>query len=151
MGGTSGAIYSLMFTAFHRSLLEHSQKNDVADDTTEVVKFWSEALNHAMETITKYSWAEVGDRTLLESLHAAYKSLNGFVKCGPCNEPIDVLASKVSGAVQTTAEGTASMAAKAGRASYVNSDRVDQPDPGAIAVSCWVTAIANHLIGGRRR
>ena len=150
MGGTSGAIYSLMFTSIHASVLEHAQKEEMKGDLTEVLTFWSEALNHAIGIITKYSWAEPGDRTMIESLFAAYKSLNGFVKCGPCSEPIEVVASKVSNAVMAAAEGTATMAAKAGRASYVDSARVDQPDPGAIGVAIWIESITKYLISKRK-
>ena len=38
------------------------------------------------------------------------------------------------------AERTASMAALAGRASYVEATLVNQPDPGAVGVALWMRA-----------
>lgn len=148
MGGTSGAIYSLLFTSIHASLLEHAQKRSgTAYGRREIVTFWSQALNHAIQVIKKYSWAEVGDRTMLESLHATHVCLGEFVTSDTCGESIKVLASRLSNDVKTAAEETAGMAAKAGRASYVDASRiVNQPDPGAIGVSIWMNAIADYLI-----
>lgn len=63
MCGTSGAIYCLMFTSassyLHKVLLTanfHSMN---------YVEIWTELLKHCMDTITKYSFAEPGDRSML--------------------------------------------------------------------------------------
>lgn len=45
----------------------------------------------------------------------------------------------------TFKESTATMSANVGRASYVNAGRLTKPDPGAIAVSIWLNAIAETL------
>lgn len=42
-------------------------------------------------------------------------------------------------------EGTVSMKAKAGRASYVHTSHLVNPDPGAQAVALWMEAIHNSL------
>ena len=50
--------------------------------------------------------------------------------------------------VQAAASGvklTASMEAQAGRASYVHSSQLTQPDPGAHAVALWLGAILQAL------
>lgn len=44
-------------------------------------------------------------------------------------------------AAEAEAERTVQMVARAGRASYVNRDQLNQPDPGAKAVSFWMRAI----------
>lgn len=48
-------------------------------------------------------------------------------------------------AAETAAQNTAKMKAQAGRASYVNSDILNQPDAGAVAVTIWMKAIAAKL------
>lgn len=48
-------------------------------------------------------------------------------------------------AAEKRAEETATMKAKAGRASYVSTDHLKQPDPGATAVAVWLRAILDAL------
>ena len=49
-------------------------------------------------------------------------------------------------ATEVAAEGTKTMKARAGRASYVSADLLTKPDPGAIAVSIWLRAVADTLV-----
>lgn len=51
----------------------------------------------------------------------------------------------LSQAAEKMAEATATMKAYAGRASYVNPDRLTQPDPGATGVAIWLRAILDKL------
>ena len=48
-------------------------------------------------------------------------------------------------AAREGAAATVSMKAKAGRASYVHTSRLVNPDPGAQAVALWMEAIYNSL------
>ncbi|ESO92287.1 hypothetical protein LOTGIDRAFT_239582 [Lottia gigantea] len=53
---------------------------------------------------------------------------------------------KASQAARQGAESTSKMAARAGRASYVNPDNLHNPDPGAMAVSICFQAILDTLL-----
>ncbi|XP_074656484.1 triokinase/FMN cyclase-like isoform X2 [Tubulanus polymorphus] len=46
---------------------------------------------------------------------------------------------------EAAAQATEKMRAQAGRASYVSVDRLNHPDPGAVAVSIWIKSIAEVL------
>ena len=48
-------------------------------------------------------------------------------------------------AAEEAAKDTQSMKAKAGRASYVSSDVLKNPDPGATAVAIWLRAAFDTL------
>lgn len=50
-------------------------------------------------------------------------------------------------AAEDMAKNTAQMRAKAGRASYINKELVNQPDPGAYAVALWLRAAYNGMTG----
>ena len=50
-----------------------------------------------------------------------------------------------SQAASEGAEATVLMKAKAGRASYVHSSRLVNPDPGAQAVALWMEAVCSSL------
>ncbi|XP_030855265.1 triokinase/FMN cyclase-like [Strongylocentrotus purpuratus] len=95
-----------------------------------------------MDRIMKYGKAEVGDRTMLDPLDAAYRIL----KEGHTNNSYSMktLEDAVNAAEQS-AEATSMMAARAGRARYVNPDQLGRPDPGAMAVAIWLRAAHNAL------
>lgn len=111
MGGSSGVLMSLFFTAAGQALMQGRTLPDVLLAGLTQLKF--------------YGGAELGDRTLIDALQPALEALRD-----------DGLDAAIS-AAQRGAESTANMQkAKAGRASYVNSDNLNGvPDPGAVAVA----------------
>merc|ERR1711973_245971 len=115
MGGSSGGVYSLLFTGAARAFQEST------DASQKLV--WIQALRIGLETVMKYGGAEPGDRTMIDALYPALAVLE--------KNP-DNLAEAVT-AARAGAERTASMTARAGRASYVSKDKVNQKDPGAVA------------------
>jgi triose/dihydroxyacetone kinase / FAD-AMP lyase (cyclizing) len=64
MGGTSGALYSLFFTAASIPL-----KGLHADAATPVA--WAEALRSGVDAVKKYGKARVGDRSMVDALEPA--------------------------------------------------------------------------------
>jgi dihydroxyacetone kinase len=94
---------------------------------------WSRAAAFALETLSTYTPAQPGDRTLMDALHPFVKSLP------------DGLEAAVK-ACQVGAESTKGMKAKLGRSVYVGEAGErwrDTPDPGA-----WgVLAVASGLAG----
>ena len=48
-------------------------------------------------------------------------------------------------ASEVASAATATMNAQAGRASYVNKEHLTKPDPGAMAVAAWMTAVADAV------
>lgn len=111
VGGSSGVLMSLFFTAAGQALAES--------------KPFPDALLLGLKQMKFYGGAELGDRTLIDALQPALEALR--------DNGLDAAIA----AAQKGAEGTATMQkAKAGRASYVNSDNLNGvPDPGAVAVA----------------
>ena len=110
MGGSSGVLLSIMFTAAGRDY-EHNQS-------------LPRALQEGLAQMMAYGGAKPGDRTMVDALHPALEAwvANGFVAA------IE--------AAKSGAEATVAMTnAKAGRSSYLNSDSLSgTKDPGAFAV-----------------
>ena len=100
--------------------------------TTEItLESLKKSLDAGMAAVSRYGGAQPGDRTMLDALFAASNALKeqtGGNKAGD-------IANAVSIHVKKAADDTANMKAKAGRASYVASNLVTQPDPGAVAVA----------------
>ncbi|XP_061335283.1 triokinase/FMN cyclase [Pezoporus flaviventris] len=131
MGGSSGVLYGLFLTAAARPLLRSTE-----------LPAWADAMDAGIEAMQRYGGAAPGDRTMLDSLCAAAQALH------PLRSPGAKLLPVLTNAVQSAeaaAEATKHMEAGAGRASYISSARLLQPDPGAVAVAAVLKAVLEGL------
>ncbi|UGA54455.1 dihydroxyacetone kinase subunit DhaK [Vibrio sp. VB16] len=110
MGGSSGVLLSIMFTAAGRDF--------------ELNGSLPKALQAGLDQMMAYGGAKPGDRTMIDALHPA---LEAWVK----NDFVAAIE-----AAKLGAESTVKMtSAKAGRSSYLNSDSLSgTKDPGAYAI-----------------
>ncbi|WP_372880492.1 dihydroxyacetone kinase subunit DhaK [Psychromonas sp.] len=110
MGGSSGILLSIFFTAAGTHYGQHQNL--------------AEALLNGLEQMKFFGGAKVGDRTMIDALEPALIALKN-----------EGLAAAVV-AAKSGAESTAQMLeAKAGRSSYLNSESLEGvKDPGAVAV-----------------
>merc|ERR1712062_868635 len=115
MGGSSGAMYSLLFEAA-AGIIETAQ-----DITANLV---GKAFSTGISAMVKYGHAQAGDRTMLEALISALTALESAT----C-------------AAEEGAKATLNMKASAGRASYVPVSELKHPDPGAHAIGITMRAI----------
>ncbi|TPK00905.1 DAK2 domain-containing protein [Mesorhizobium sp. B2-5-9] len=121
MGGSSGVLLSIFFTAAGRAL----------DAGASVPK----ALLAGLERMTFYGGAKPGDRTMVDALEPALKAFDG-------NGLGDAAT-----AARRGAEATAAMEkAKAGRSAYVGAGLQGVVDPGAHAVAEVFAAAATLLV-----
>ncbi|MDU1086182.1 MAG: DAK2 domain-containing protein, partial [Leclercia adecarboxylata] len=111
MGGSSGVLMSIFFTAAGQALRGGKSLPD--------------ALLTGLAQMKHYGGADRGDRTLIDALQPALEALQ--------SGDLEAAAS----AAQQGADATASMSkAGAGRSSYVNKENLDGvADPGAVAVA----------------
>jgi dihydroxyacetone kinase len=115
IGGTSGPLYAA-------GLLRASER--LADGAG-----WPHAFVAGVESIKELGGAAVGDRTMIDALEPAAAAAGEGLAAA--------VAAARAGAASTTAN-----VARRGRSSYLG-DRVrGHPDPGAVAVAVWLTAIA---------
>ncbi|XDV18915.1 hypothetical protein PO909_024509 [Leuciscus waleckii] len=132
MGGSSGALYCLFLCAAAPYL---KQNSDGAA--------WAKALHAGTEAMKRYGGAEPGDRTMLDALCPAVEELMKL-STAPPDGHMAILQAAVEKA-DLGAESTRSLTARAGRASYVASEHLTQPDPGAVAVAAILRAILQSL------
>ncbi|XP_054027945.1 triokinase/FMN cyclase [Dryobates pubescens] len=133
MGGSSGVLYGLFLTAAARPLLRRSD-----------LPAWADAMDAGIQAMQKYGGAAPGDRTMLDSLCAAAQALHALRSPGA--ELLPVLSAAVQSA-EAAAEATRTMEAGAGRASYISSAQLLQPDPGAVAAAGVLRAVLEGLQG----
>ncbi len=120
MGGSSGVLMSIFFTAAGQKLTEDATLAD--------------ALLAGLAQMKHYGGADLGDRTLIDALQPALEAL----------KKKDLAAA--AKAAQKGADATAKMGkANAGRSSYVGSDNLEGvKDPGAVAVAAVFAALAKE-------
>lgn len=132
VGGTSGVLYGIFFQTSSQSFLGSKIS----------IETWLEALEYGNKSLMKYGLAEVGDRTMLDSLKNGEMALKRCIQ-----ENLDVL-SCIEGfakGCEDAATNTINMFPKSGRAAYTFSENNDKkcqfPDPGAHAVEIWSQAL----------
>lgn len=133
MGGTSGALYSIFFSALAQGL-----QSAAAAGKTDVVtqEVWAQALASALRNLYTYTRARPPSRTLVDPLAAFVDALS--------SNPNDLRAAVAHAA--EAAENTRDVEAKAGRSAYVEGDRLKServPDPGAWGVKVLLEAIVS--------
>ena len=131
IGGSSGPFYATALIRAARRLagIATPSPADVAD-----------AFDAATQAIATLGGAGAGDRTMLDALIPASKSLRAAIESG---EPIRTALKSAAAAATEGADATASMKPRLGRASYLGERATGIPDGGAVAVSIWLKAVAS--------
>ncbi|GGZ32621.1 dihydroxyacetone kinase family protein [Streptomyces inusitatus] len=127
VGGSSGPLFGLLFTAMA----------PVADRVPADVRRLAAALQQALTRISAVGGAVPGDRTLLDALAPAARSLTAA--------PPEDRHRAVTAAARAAIDGalaTAALPARLGRASYTGAHGTGRPDPGAVAVALVLIALA---------
>ena len=137
MGGTSGVLYDIFFTAAADKLAKVASGKPPSCDVVLL------GFSAGVQAMMRYGGARSGDRTMLDALVPAL-TIAGVTHMGK-KQAIEV-ATEAAKAAKNGADDTKSMTAKAGRSSYVNPEVLKEtPDPGAIAAATWIQAIADAL------
>ena len=134
MGGSSGPLYSAFLLRSGAAL-----ESGPADDP----KSWAAAVQEGCGAVGELGGARLGDRTMLDALVPFAQTLTLQLADGaPTRE---ALTAGVE-ASRRGAESTSRMIARKGRSSYLGKRSLGTPDPGAIAVTIWLEAVANAVV-----
>ncbi|KAI1182934.1 dihydroxyacetone kinase [Nemania serpens] len=121
MGGTLGGILGIFFVALRTALVDNFA---LARDQGSVPRLWAVAVQTALGSLSRYTPAKVGDRTVMDTL---IPFAEGLAANGSFEEGVD--------AAVAGAERTKTLTPRLGRATYVGAGRDTShdlpPDPGA--------------------
>jgi dihydroxyacetone kinase len=133
MDGTSGAIYAIFLNALAYGL---GQQSPTAPQKINAAT-WSKALRLSLLSLSKYTPAQPGDRTLMDALHPFVTTL----------EQTGDMASAAK-ASETGAWQTKGMRASLGRTVYVGGEGWQGvPDPGAYGLAELLLGLSDGLEG----
>ncbi|KAJ4355454.1 uncharacterized protein N0V89_003470 [Didymosphaeria variabile] len=128
VGGSLGAILSILLTAFINALSDATLKHNAELS----VETCSQAAALALENLKKYTSAREGDRTVMDVLIPFVGALAGTRDLGRAVE-----------VAQESARRTAGMKARFGRATYISEDggEVEDSGSGAYAAGVWLAGL----------
>lgn len=135
VGGSLGAILSILVTAFTNALSKETLHSNKPLDIASVAA----AASAALENLKNYTSAREGDRTVMDVL---IPFINTLVETKDFGKAVDVAEKK--------ADATKDMKAKFGRATYVGEDDGERsriPDPGAYAAGVWLRGLESGFKG----
>ena len=125
MGGTSGVIYRIFFTA-----LAHNYETNLKETAS---LRWKLALEGALASLLIYDKAREGHRTMLDALIPAIKAFGTIIEKKPFD--IVICMKEAWDSAVKGAENTKNMKAAAGRSNYVPDEILkNYEDPGARAI-----------------
>ncbi|KPM40865.1 Dihydroxyacetone kinase [Neonectria ditissima] len=132
MGGTLGGILGILFVSLRIAI----ENNYQLAETEGPVRLWATALSSALGNLRRYTPAQVGDRTVMDTLIPFAEALGsgGFD-------------SAVEAAIKG-AEATKTMTPRLGRATYVggmSNGKELPPDPGAWAAMVAVAGLKEAM------
>nr|XP_033339605.1 triokinase/FMN cyclase-like [Megalopta genalis] len=134
MGGTSGALYCLLFTSFAAELA-------TAQETEGLSFILARAIRSGLGCLMKYGKAKPGDRSMIDVINAVCEAYEKTIN----NETSDICTALKTAAWQTC-EATKHMLPRIGRASYVKqSQYLQNVDAGAYGVATWINAITDVM------
>ncbi|WP_328326228.1 dihydroxyacetone kinase subunit DhaL [Kribbella sp. NBC_00382] len=136
IGGTSGPIWG---TGFLRAATAAAGKTELDGPTVVAM------LRSAAEGIMARGGASLGEKTLLDSLVPATDEIERQVAQG--NDTLTVLRAAATVA-RTTADDTAKLQARRGRAAYTGERSIGSVDAGAMAVAVLFEALVQEWQGG---
>jgi phosphoenolpyruvate---glycerone phosphotransferase subunit DhaL len=131
MGGASGVVFGLMFSAGPPAGAGHPELT-----ATVLV----EHLGRALEEITRRGRARPGDKTMIDALDPAVHALRTAAQAGA------TLADALRGAQSAAEEGaerTRGYVARFGKARALHERALGHPDPGALSVALILRAMAD--------
>jgi phosphoenolpyruvate---glycerone phosphotransferase subunit DhaL len=130
IGGTSGPLWG---TAFLRAGAKLKGVGEITSDDLIA------ALRNSVEGIKKRGRSDVGDKTLLDALVPAINELESALASGADGH---TALERMAAVARASADATASMQARRGRASYTGERSVGSADAGATAVAVLAEKLA---------
>ena len=131
-GGTSGALWGNGLRAGARALSDEEAVPDAARI----------APRAALDAVTAYGNARLGDKTLVDAFLPFVESLEADLGA---ELPVGAAWVNAAAAAARAAESTASLTPRLGRARPLAARSVGHPDPGAVSFAIVMAAVSEHF------
>jgi dihydroxyacetone kinase-like protein len=136
MGATGGAIGVILGKMLSAGMV--TLKGCASIGPSELAA-WLSSMESAVANSGK---ARPGDKTIMDSVHAASESASRSLRRG---EPLEDMVASAAQAAETAAQNTANMVCRVGRASRLGERSLGHPDPGAVSFAIILGATSRWL------
>ncbi len=131
-GGTSGALWGAGLRAAARVMSDDTLSDDTA--TT--------ALRAALDAVTAYGNARLGDKTLVDAFLPFVESFEDDIQA---SLPIGAAWVNAAAAAARSADATSSLTPRLGRARPLATRSLGHADPGAVSFAIVMAAVSEHF------
>lgn len=129
-GGTSGALWGAVLTAFGAVLGDEDPASD------EAIR---QAARAALDAVTRLGGAKLGDKTMVDAMDPFVTTLESSP------DPLSQAWTSACDAADKGAQATSEVTAKVGRARPLGEKSLGTPDPGAVSFHDVVVAVGSVL------
>jgi dihydroxyacetone kinase len=140
-GGSLCILLALFFSAAAKAFAVSAKPSS----QLEWLEVSLNSLGLGIDAVQEYGRAKPGNRSIVDPLCALRNSLHNYVECAlQSSKPpmtTEALLQMMATKTRQSAESTAKMVPKVGRASYVDAATITSPDAGAMAVSFAIDAL----------
>lgn len=141
-GGGSLCILLSLFMSSAAKVFSLKNISRKENDQFFWVQLWSNVLKMGIEAVEEYGRAKPGQRSIVDPLSAVSNYLEEYLKSYETKkEETKVVFKQMVDISYNSAESTAKMRPRVGRASYVDTSLINTPDAGAFAISSVFTSI----------
>jgi dihydroxyacetone kinase len=140
-GGTLCIILSLLLSAFIKSFQKQHEAKAEQNDLCFWVRIWKNALENGLAVVEEYSHAKPNQRSIVDPLTSIKLFFESYLNNKSTNDETQLLLKNLVDVTFKSAEATAHMRPRVGRASYVNASEINAPDAGAKGISSIVNSI----------
>lgn len=139
-GGSLCILLSLFFSSATQAFSIKDQ--DINNEQFFWVKKWTESLKMGTDAVQEYGRAKPGQRSIVDPLMALKSYLDAYLNSYETKKmDSKTLLKEIVDLVYDSAQSTAKMQPRVGRASYVDPSLINSPDAGAFAISSVLTSI----------
>lgn len=132
VGGSAGPLFGNLFIEFGKTFNDNKKLS---------INKLPEAFSNSMQAVQDLGNAEVGDKTMVDTLNPVVEYLKGIeVKSQNCKD----LLYKIKEKAKEGMESTKDIAANKGRASYLNERSIGHIDPGAYSTYLLIETIYEY-------
>jgi len=132
VAGSAGPLFGNLFIEFGNTFKDN--------DTLDTNKI-PEAFSNSLQAVQELGNAEVGDKTMVDTLYPVVEYLNSSeIKNKNCKDLLYNIKEKAKEGMESTKD----IAASKGRASYVNERSIGHIDPGAYSTYLLIEAIYEY-------
>lgn len=149
-GGSLCILLALFFSAAAKAFAQKDNQKETSNDQIHWFKIWLSAMELGINAVQEYGRAKPNQRSIIDPLTTIKNNLKDYVHSVEASAEkavnTSLLLKLIVDNTLVSAESTAQMVPRVGRASYVDANSITMPDAGAMAMSSALNSVYKAYI-----